>query len=76
MKPPEKSPYQIDSEPITGGPILDPQVDEAALKRAKAATGKTKRKSFAEKTIGRAGKKNKPAEFFPLAFDYLTGEAL
>lgn len=41
-KPPEKFP--LNSEPITGGPILEPQVDEAALKRAKAIIKAAKRK--------------------------------
>lgn len=64
--------FPLNSEPITGGPILEPSVDEAALKRAKAVLGNKKRKSFAEKAIARAGKKNKPADFTlaePYPFD-------
>mgnify|MGYP000946659225 CR=1 FL=1 len=73
MKKPEHFPAKTE---LDGSPILEPKVDEEALKRANSIPGNKKRKSFAERAIGRAGKKNKPAEFFPLAFDYLTGEAL
>ena len=41
MKPPEHFPAKTE---LDGGPILEPQVDEAALKRAKAAIKAAKRK--------------------------------
>lgn len=36
-KLPSEQTFTLNSEPITGGPILEPEVDEAALKRAVSA---------------------------------------